>query len=241
MLYYNSIFHLFGQSAGSLAACRGGRPSCLRPSIATVCRTSSPQARACRRRSPRRRRRSSDGRKWLWASGTGRSRGPHLGRHDDLEPYRRPNRLQHHPLWFHRDGDDGLAHNLVTGAEITMSGATQTEYNVTAIVTVTGSTTFTYTVAGTRSRQPPIPVYTVTNFPIWRHRVRWGRHPGQGPSASRLPGGRDLQHDRQPVHLQRQGDGRKVGNGSAAAQTYRVYIGTSSARPQPSRPSAITP
>ena len=119
----------------------------------------------------------------------------------------------------------GSAHNLVTGAEITMSGATQTEYNVTAIVTVTGSTTFTYTVAGT-------PVTPATGSPSIRSPISYmatsrpvGPSPWAGPSASRLPGGRDLQHDRQPVHLQRQGDGRKVGNGSAAAQTYRVYIG----------------
>lgn len=40
------------------------------------------------------------------------------------------------------------AHNLVTGDYITMSGAAQTEYNITAQVTVTSTTTFTYTVAG---------------------------------------------------------------------------------------------
>lgn len=40
------------------------------------------------------------------------------------------------------------AHNLSTGDEVTVSGAGQTEYNVTASITVTGTTTFTYTVSG---------------------------------------------------------------------------------------------
>lgn len=41
------------------------------------------------------------------------------------------------------------AHNLTTGDYVTISGADQTEYNVTAAVTVTSSTVFTYTVSGT--------------------------------------------------------------------------------------------
>lgn len=40
------------------------------------------------------------------------------------------------------------AHALVTGDRVTVSGATQTEYNITATVTVTGTTTFTYEVSG---------------------------------------------------------------------------------------------
>lgn len=40
-------------------------------------------------------------------------------------------------------------HGLVTGDEIVISGATQTEYNGTFTVTKTGDTTFTFTVAGT--------------------------------------------------------------------------------------------
>jgi hypothetical protein len=40
-------------------------------------------------------------------------------------------------------------HGLVTGDEIVISGATQTEYNGTFTVTKTGNTTFTYTVTGT--------------------------------------------------------------------------------------------
>lgn len=39
-------------------------------------------------------------------------------------------------------------HNLETGDKMTVSGASQTEYNVTASITVTGAYTFTYTVAG---------------------------------------------------------------------------------------------
>lgn len=39
-------------------------------------------------------------------------------------------------------------HNLATGISVTISGAAQSEYNITATITVTGTTTFTYTVAG---------------------------------------------------------------------------------------------
>lgn len=39
------------------------------------------------------------------------------------------------------------AHGLVTGTKVTVSGAAQTDYNITATVTVTGATTFTYSVA----------------------------------------------------------------------------------------------
>jgi hypothetical protein len=37
---------------------------------------------------------------------------------------------------------------LVTGDQVTISGAVETEYNITATITVTSGTTFTYTVAG---------------------------------------------------------------------------------------------
>jgi uncharacterized phage protein gp47/JayE len=40
-------------------------------------------------------------------------------------------------------------HNLATGVSITVSGASQTEYNITAIITVISNTQFTYTVSGT--------------------------------------------------------------------------------------------
>lgn len=41
------------------------------------------------------------------------------------------------------------AHNLVTGDNVTISGATQTEYNGTYTITATGGSTFTYTISGT--------------------------------------------------------------------------------------------
>lgn len=41
------------------------------------------------------------------------------------------------------------AHNLTTGNVVLISGATQTEYNGSFTITVTSSTTFTYTVSGT--------------------------------------------------------------------------------------------
>ncbi len=39
------------------------------------------------------------------------------------------------------------SHLLVTGNQVSISGATQTDYNITATITVTGATTFTYEVA----------------------------------------------------------------------------------------------
>lgn len=39
------------------------------------------------------------------------------------------------------------SHLLVTGNQMAISGATQTDYNITATITVTGAATFTYTVA----------------------------------------------------------------------------------------------
>lgn len=56
------------------------------------------------------------------------------------------------------------AHGIITGVYITMTGATQTEYNVTAQVTVTGATTFTYAVSGTPATPATgSPTYTVEN------------------------------------------------------------------------------
>lgn len=56
-------------------------------------------------------------------------------------------------------------HNLQSGDSITVSGASQTEYNVTATITVTGTNTFTYTVAGTPvSPATGTPVYTSGDF-----------------------------------------------------------------------------
>jgi len=41
------------------------------------------------------------------------------------------------------------AHGLITGNRVTISGATSSEYNGTYVITVTGTTTFTYTMAST--------------------------------------------------------------------------------------------
>lgn len=60
-------------------------------------------------------------------------------------------------------------HNLATGVSVTVSGADQTEYNVTAVITVISETTFTYTVSGS----PATPAtgtmsvaFTTANVPI---------------------------------------------------------------------------
>ena len=43
------------------------------------------------------------------------------------------------------------SHNLATGVTVTMAGAVETDYNIAAVITVTSTTTFTYTVAGSPS------------------------------------------------------------------------------------------
>lgn len=42
-----------------------------------------------------------------------------------------------------------VAHGLLSGEQITVSGAVQAEYNITATITVTGSSTLTYPISGT--------------------------------------------------------------------------------------------
>lgn len=54
------------------------------------------------------------------------------------------------------------AHNLQDGDMVRIAGAVETEYNVDARVTVTGATTFTYTVAGT-------PSTPATGTITWKH------------------------------------------------------------------------
>ena len=57
------------------------------------------------------------------------------------------------------------AHGLETGCKVTVSGSTQTDYNVTAAITVTSPTTFTYTVANTpTSPGTGTPVFTSGDF-----------------------------------------------------------------------------
>lgn len=52
------------------------------------------------------------------------------------------------------------AHGLSSGETVVVSGATQTEYNGTFVITVTSTTVFTYTVAGT-------PATPATGTPVW--------------------------------------------------------------------------
>ena len=59
-----------------------------------------------------------------------------------------------------------VAHGLVTGNSITVSGATPSQYNGTFIVTVTGATTLTYTMASTPAgNASPVGTYVV-NYAI---------------------------------------------------------------------------
>lgn len=62
-----------------------------------------------------------------------------------------------------------FAHGLETGCRITMSGATQGDYNVTAVATVTSPTTFTYPVANApASPATGAPVFTAGDFAVAR-------------------------------------------------------------------------
>lgn len=58
------------------------------------------------------------------------------------------------------------AHGLVTGNQVTITGASPAAYNGTFVITVTGGTTFTYTALSTPASSPAIPLgsYTVAKF-----------------------------------------------------------------------------
>ena len=59
----------------------------------------------------------------------------------------------------------GSAHGLITGNQITVTGATPAAFNGTFIVTVTGTTTLTYTMASTpASDASPVGSYTVALY-----------------------------------------------------------------------------
>lgn len=59
-------------------------------------------------------------------------------------------------------------HGLETGNRVTVSGATETNYNVTAAITVTSPTTFTYTISPTTSPATGSPVFTTADFQTTR-------------------------------------------------------------------------
>lgn len=57
------------------------------------------------------------------------------------------------------------AHGLVTGTEVTHSGATESDYNGTFRITVTGTTTYTYTMGSTPSNDASVVgTYAVSQF-----------------------------------------------------------------------------
>jgi hypothetical protein len=56
-------------------------------------------------------------------------------------------------------------HNLITGNRITVSGATPTQFNGTYVITVTGASTFTYTMATAPSGNASVVgIYTITGI-----------------------------------------------------------------------------
>lgn len=61
------------------------------------------------------------------------------------------------------------AHNYATGISQAISGAVETDYNITAVITVTGEKTFTYTVAGTPTTPATgtiLSTATTANIPV---------------------------------------------------------------------------
>lgn len=62
-----------------------------------------------------------------------------------------------------------LVHGLETGCKVRVSGATESDYNVTAAITVTSPTTFTYAVANSPTTPATgTPVFTAGDFAVAR-------------------------------------------------------------------------
>lgn len=117
-------------------------------------------------------------------------------------------------------------HGLVTGAEVTVSGATPAGFNGTYLITVTGVNTFTYQMlTDPGANAAPIGSYTVTNF-LW---VDVGTDGVLTTGRTLLP----------PNHVQGSTPSTTAnqftyniteakgyyGNGSTAPQTYKVFVG----------------
>ena len=82
-------------------------------------------------------------------------------------------------------------HGLATGVSVTITGATESEYNGTYVITVTGVNTFTYTVSGS----PATPATgTITYLPVYRSTVDYEVRPGgiYITSDGVIPAGEDL-------------------------------------------------
>jgi hypothetical protein len=118
------------------------------------------------------------------------------------------------------------AHNLVTGSEVTVSGATPAGYNGTYIITVTGATTFTYVMAADPgANASPVGSYTVTNF-LW---VDVGTDGVLTTGRTLLPpiytqGSTPPTTANQFTYNITEAKGY-YGNGSTAPQTYKVFVG----------------
>lgn len=121
------------------------------------------------------------------------------------------------------------AHGLVTGSEVTISGATSTVYNGTYKITVTSSTTFTYTMASSPGANATVVgSYLVVNFLYADIALNGTVTLGSGLLQP------IYQQGGTPVATNGQmtfnvGEMKEyVGNGSTYSQSYRIYIGESS-------------
>lgn len=79
-----------------------------------------------------------------------------------------------------------LAHGFTTGQLVTHAGAGQAEYNITAAITVTGATTYTYTVSGAPATPATGTITAFRNYStarvIWYHKEKgdWSTADAQG-------------------------------------------------------------
>ena len=78
------------------------------------------------------------------------------------------------------------AHGFTTGQSVTHAGANQAEYNITAVITVTGLTTYTYTVSGAPATPATGTITAYRNYStarvIWYHKEKgdWSTTDAQG-------------------------------------------------------------
>jgi hypothetical protein len=78
------------------------------------------------------------------------------------------------------------AHGFTTGQSVTHAGANQAEYNITATITVTGATTYTYTVSGAPATPATGTITAFRNYStaraIWYYKEKgdWSTNDAQG-------------------------------------------------------------
>ena len=122
------------------------------------------------------------------------------------------------------------AHGLSTGATITVSGATPAAYNGTYVITVSTSTQFTYTMASNPgSNASVVGSYTVQNYLYGDIASNGSVTLGSTTIPPTYQWGGTYSTTNGAFTFNIQAMSGQVGNGSTAAQTYRVFIGEAQA------------